>query len=77
MILYAVVLNVWCHVHKQIASGVAVRGDSGVAGEGRVGVKSIWPCLSQELVEIDKKLWDVRSKGNVWNSWAWKVFDGQ
>ena len=30
------ILNVWCHVSRKIASGVAVRGDSGVAGEGRV-----------------------------------------
>ena len=30
------ILNVWYHVSGRIASGVTVRGDSGVAGEGRV-----------------------------------------
>ena len=30
------ILNVYRHVSGKIASGVAVRGDGGVAGEGRV-----------------------------------------
>ena len=36
MILYVGILNVLRHVSGKIASGVTVRGDSGVAGEGRV-----------------------------------------
>ena len=29
-------IEVWCHVSGKITSGVTVRGDSDVAGEGRV-----------------------------------------
>ena len=35
MILYIGILNVWYHVSGKIASEVTVRGEGGVAGEGR------------------------------------------
>ena len=36
MILYVSILNAWRHISAKIASGVAVRGDCGIAGEGRL-----------------------------------------
>ena len=36
MIVYACVLNVWRHARGKIDSWVAVKGEGGVAGEGRV-----------------------------------------
>ena len=47
MILYVGILNVWRHVSGKLTSGVAVRGDSGVAGEQRVVVyQSFIPGVS-------------------------------
>ena len=41
------ILNMWHHVSRKLALGVAVRGDGGVAGEGRVvGVPKVHSGVS-------------------------------
>ena len=56
MILYVGILNVWHHVSGKIALGVTVRGDGGVAGEGRVvGVPKLhsWGKCTMPLMNIN------------------------
>ena len=51
MILHVGILNVGHHIRGKLLSGVAVRGEGGVAGEGRVvGVPKFhsWACHCNE-----------------------------
>ena len=59
--LYVAILNMWHHVKGKIASGVAVRGDGDVAGEGRVvGVPKIRAINEYQLrFDVQHFLWPV------------------
>ena len=66
MIVYVGMLNVWRHVSGKIASGVPVRGDSGVAGEGRVvGLPKFysWDKCTMPLMNINSDWMSNASSG--------------
>ena len=79
MILYVGILNVWHHVSGKIASGVAVRGDSSVAGEQWViGVRKFhsWGKCTIPLTNINSDWMSNASSGlciillSIYNMWV-------
>ena len=60
------ILNVWCHVSGEITLGVAMRGDSGVAGEERVvGVPKFrsWGTSTMPITNINSDWMSNASSG--------------